>query len=85
MKHIFFIFSAISHDPRYLQNHTIWQNKGLNLTNLIYFIIYVDKNTEKGVKMVIYDGGICLTTLYFDKIDVFDYFNNIYVFEKFDD
>ena len=60
----YFTFSAISHDSRYLQSHTIWQNKHLNLTNLISFIIYVNKNIEKGVKMVIYDGQICLTTLY---------------------
>ena len=66
MKHQIFTFSAISHDPRYLQSHTIWQNKGLNLTNLIYFIIYVDKNTEKGVKMVIYEGEICSNTLYIE-------------------
>ena len=65
MKHQIFTFSAISHDSRYLQSHTIWQNMGKNLTNLIYFMIYVDKNTEKGVKMVIYDGEICLTTLYY--------------------
>ena len=37
-----------------------------NLTNLIYFMINVDKNTEKGVKMVIYEGEICSNTLYIE-------------------
>ena len=51
-------------DTYRLHSHTIWQNKHLNLTNLISFMIYVNKNTEKGVKMVIYEGGIWSNTLY---------------------
>ena len=46
---------------RVIQYGKIWAK---TKTNLIYFMIYVDKNTEKGVKMVIYEGEICSNTLY---------------------
>ena len=64
MELAFFTFWALNAIIIELQKHTIWQINRLNLTNLIYFMIYVDENTEKGVKMVIYEGEISWTTLY---------------------
>ena len=48
------LFSLIP-EPRHLQSHTICQKNPLNLSNLAYFIIYVDKMTSNVRKMIIYD------------------------------
>ena len=69
MKHQIFTFSAICHDPKYLQSHTIWQNKHLNLTNFFLYFkydigTYVDKINSNVRKMIIFDDKICLITLY---------------------
>ena len=67
MKHYFFTFSAISHELSKLQSSTIWQNKHLYLTNLIYFMIHDKKMTENRLNRAIYQLQICLYTLYFFK------------------
>ena len=58
MKHYFFTFSPISYELRKLQKRSICQKKHLNLTNLVYFIIYVDKMTQSKLNIAIYESQI---------------------------
>ena len=49
-----------------LQKPTIWQINRLDLSNLIYFIIFVNKMMKNRQKIIIYQSQICLLTLYID-------------------
>ena len=57
----FFIFTflAITSIKSKLQKSTIRQINRKNLTNLVYFIIFINKMTRNMRKMVIYKGDFC--------------------------
>ena len=46
LKYFFLLFSTISHEPSKTQDHTIWQMKHLNLTNMKVFCHFCLKLSE---------------------------------------
>ena len=74
-RHIFFLqihkkriltlltFFTISSKPIGLKKRTLWQNKRLDLANLIYFILHVNKIIKSRLNRAIYESQICLFTL----------------------
>ena len=56
-------FFTISSKPIGLKKRTLWQNKRLDLTNLIYFILHVNKMIKNRLNRAIYESQICLFTL----------------------
>ena len=54
-----FTFSAITSIISKLEKSKIRQIDRKNLTNLVYFIIYINKMARNMSKMVIYEGDFC--------------------------